>query len=70
VKSPTLAVPEHLWEALTGWLADDREVAGVLLARIIDDEAGTTMLARDLRPAASESYLDRRTQGQPIGSTI
>jgi molybdopterin/thiamine biosynthesis adenylyltransferase len=69
VKTPTLAMPEHLWEALAEWLSDDREIAGVLLARVIDDDRATTILARDLRPAPPESYLDRRADGLSLRST-
>lgn len=69
MKHPTLALPEPTWHSLVDWLRDDREVAGVLLARIIDDESGTTMLARELFPAPEESYVDRRTDGVSVRST-
>lgn len=69
MRQPTLAIPEPLWHEVTAWLRDDREVAGVLLARLIDDECGTTILARDLRPAPPESYLDRRPDGLSLRST-
>lgn len=69
MRRPTLAIPEPLWHALTAWLRDDREVAGVLIARVIDDECRTTILARDLRAAPAESYLDRTEDGLSLRST-
>lgn len=69
MRQPTLALPEPMWDELTAWLRDDREVAGVLLARVIDDERGTTILARDLRSAPLESYLDRRTNALSLRSS-
>jgi len=35
-----LALPESLWEALAQWLDSDLELAGVLTARVIDDDGG------------------------------
>ncbi|MGI8939738.1 MAG: ThiF family adenylyltransferase [Iamia sp.] len=57
---PTLAVAEPLWAELTQWLDDENEVAGVLTATWIDDDGGTTLLARHLERAPSEAYDDRQ----------
>ncbi|HVM15860.1 MAG TPA: ThiF family adenylyltransferase [Egibacteraceae bacterium] len=69
MRQPTLALPERTWHSLVDWLRDDRELAGVLLARIIDDAGGITMLGRELCPAPDESYVDRRPDGVSVRST-
>lgn len=69
MKQPTLALPELTWRSLVDWLGDDRELAGVLLARVIDDAAGITMLGRELCPVPDGSYIDRQTDGVLVRST-
>jgi molybdopterin/thiamine biosynthesis adenylyltransferase len=65
----TLAFSEDLWAELQSWLEDPAEVAGVLLARVIDDDGGTTLLARSLLRAPEEAYLQRHEHGLKLRST-
>lgn len=65
----TLAITERLWQELHTWLEDPNEVAGVLIARLIDDEDGTTLLARDLHRAPASAYLDQRPDRLSLRST-
>jgi molybdopterin/thiamine biosynthesis adenylyltransferase len=69
MKRTTLAMPERIWAELAAWLAEHDEVAGVLLARVIDDDEGTTLLARSLSRAPAEAYLDRRQDGLALRSS-
>ena len=69
MRQPTLALPESTWRSLVDWLRDERELAGVLLARVIEDDGGITILARELCPTPEASYLDRRTDGLSVRST-
>ena len=64
----TLAIPEPLWTELSGWLDEDDEVAGILTARLIDDELGTTMLAGRLERAPEDAYVDRQRDGLSLRS--
>lgn len=65
----TLAAPAALWDELVGWLDDPNEVAGVLTARVVDDDAGTTLLARSLFRSPESTYLDRRPDGISLRSS-
>jgi molybdopterin/thiamine biosynthesis adenylyltransferase len=65
----TLAIPEPTWAELRAWVDDSDEVAGVLVARVIDDENGTTILARQLHRAPRSTYIERRPDGLALRST-
>ncbi len=65
----TLALTEPTWRELTSWLGQRDEVAGVLTARVISDTAGTTLLGRQLTPAPTGAYLDRRRDGLALRSS-
>jgi hypothetical protein len=57
---PTLALPEPIWTELNAWLDSESEVAGVLTARLIDDDEGTTLLGRNLTAAEPSTYLEQK----------
>lgn len=65
----TLAISEPLWTELTGWLDERDEVAGVLTAQVIDDELGTTILARTLQRAPEDAYIERQRDGLSLRSS-
>lgn len=65
----TLAISEPLWSELTSWLDEHDEVAGILTAHLIDDELGTTMLARRLQRAPEDAYVERQRDGLSLRSS-
>jgi molybdopterin/thiamine biosynthesis adenylyltransferase len=65
----TLAVSAALAEELNAALADRREVAGVLAARVVDGPDGRALLGRSIVWAPPDAYLDRRDDGLALGST-
>ncbi len=65
----TLAFSEPLRAELQSWLDDPNEVAGVLIARLVDDDRGVTLLARRLDRAPADTYLDRRPDRLSLRST-
>ena len=69
MKRTTLALPATLYDQLRGWLASPDELAGVLTARVVDDEGGTTLLGRALHSAPGGTYLDQRHDGLALRST-
>ena len=64
-----LAFPGEVWAELSGWLDEEAEHAGVLLARVIDDDEGRTLLVRSLIDVPDSSYLRRRRHSLAIRST-
>jgi molybdopterin/thiamine biosynthesis adenylyltransferase len=69
MKRTALALPEPIWAELTSWLAEPAEVAAVLTARVIDDDAGTTLLGRALHRAPPDAYLEQRDNGLSLRSS-
>lgn len=65
----TLAIAEPLWADLKSWLEENDEVAGVLTAHVINDTAGTTLLARRLDRAPEAAYVERRHDGLSLRSS-
>ena len=60
----TLAMTEVLWDELARALDDEREVAGVLSAQLVDHEDGeATLLGRNLTWASADTYADRFADG-------
>lgn len=65
----TLAVTAALAEELTAPLADRRETAGILAARVVDGPDGRALLGRSIVWAPPDTYLDRRDDGLALRST-
>jgi molybdopterin/thiamine biosynthesis adenylyltransferase len=63
-----LAFRESTWNVLTNWLENPLETAGVLTARLINDDAGMTLLVRDLHEATIDSYIERREDRLSLSS--
>lgn len=67
--SVSLTVTEELHGTLLGWLADDRETAGVLLARVVANEASDVrILATSIAPVPNGAYLTRTARQLCISS--
>lgn len=65
----TVALPGPLFSELCRWLDSSDEVAGVLTAKVVQDDVGTTLFARSLEAARPESYLSRHREGLELRST-
>ncbi len=64
----TLAFRESTWNELTKWLDNPLETAGVLTARVVNDDDGLTLLVRDLHEASIDSYIERRKDRLSLSS--
>ena len=65
----TLAMTEVLWDELARALDDERELAGVLSAQIVNHEDGeVTLLGRNLTWAPADAYAGRFADGLALTS--
>jgi len=62
-------VSESIWAELHSWLEDPNEVAGILTARVIDDDEGVTVLVRTIERADGSAYLEQRPDGMRLRSS-
>src|SRR6266576_1775791 len=68
MNQPTLAFPEVLWDELIASLAESRESAALVVARIASTGDHMTLLARRVTWMRPEDYLRRDHDGLEISS--